>query len=86
MDRRELVKMLPVLMLGGKIPENLSATETDDPIHVPDNTAVSAVRYNGKSYALGFPISKHDPTKAAKQIAMLNHCMERTIMEITKFK
>ena len=86
MDRRELVKMLPALMLGGKVPEYLVETKTDNPIHVPDNTAISAVKYNGKSYALGFPISRHDATKAAKQIAILNNCMERTIMEIAKFR
>ena len=84
MDRRELVKLLPALMLGGTV-EHLIETKTDNPIHVPDNTAVSAV-YNGKSYALGFSISKDDAAKTKKQIAILNHCMERTIMEIARLK
>ena len=85
MDRRELIRIIPIFILGGKV-EHLVETKTDNPIHVPDNTAICAVKYNGKSYALGFPISKDDATKTAKQIAILNNCMERTIMEIAKLK
>ncbi len=36
MDRRELVKMLPALMIGGKVGQ-LSAVKTNDPLHVPDD-------------------------------------------------
>ena len=84
MDRRELVKMLPALMIGGKVGQ-LSAVKTNDPLHVPDDAAVSAVRFNGKSYALGFQIPKNDPAKVTMLISTLNRCMERTIMEVAKF-
>ena len=84
MDRRELVKMLPALMIGGSV-NFLAATKTDDPLHVPDDSAVSAVRFNGKTYALGFQIPNNDSAKVTMLISTLNRCMERTILEVAKF-
>ncbi len=84
MDRRELVKMLPALIIGGGV-NFLPATKTDDPLHIPDDSAVSAVRFNGKTYALGFPIPKDDPVELTMLISTLNRCLERTIMEVAKF-
>ena len=88
MDRRELVKILPALMLSGKI-EQLPAVKevkTDDPLHIPDDSAVSAVRFNGKTYALGFQIPKNDSAKVTMLTSALNRCMERTIMEVARFR
>ena len=85
MDRRKAITLLALGTAGGSLtPIMLPEEDDSDNINVPDNTAITVIRFKGKTYALGVKI-RGDPYKTSKEVMHLSRCFERTVNTLTKF-
>ena len=86
MDRRKAVTLLALGTVGSSLTPNMLPEEDDnnDNVKIPDNAAVTVVRFKGKTYALGTKISG-DSFKTSKELTHLIRCFERTVNTLTKF-
>ena len=85
MDRRKAITLLALSATGDSlIPIMLPEEDDSDNINVPDNTAITVIKFKGKTYALGVKI-KGDPYKISKEVMHLSRCLENTVNTLTKF-
>ena len=77
MDRRKaLVSMVAVLPVGLAAFE--ASNENSDHIDLEEGTAITAIRYNGKSYALGFKLVPDNPDANIRSFRWLANAFSRT--------
>ena len=53
--------------------------EMTEELNLKEGTVVAAIRFNGKTYALGMKLIPDDPTRTAKYIKYLMKTFETTI-------
>ena len=84
MDRRKaLVSMVAVLPVGLAAFE--ASNENSDHIDLEEGTAVAAIRYNNKTFALGFRLTPNDPHANTLQSKWLGQALSHTItLEVEK--
>ena len=84
MERRKAITALfSVPIVGVNALEILD--EDADHVNVENNTAVTAIRINGKLYALGIRLVPGDPNENTKLFTELARVFKRTGLDIAPF-
>ena len=78
MDRRKALTtiLLTTPLVGTSVFKILA--ENSDHIDLEEGTAVAAIRYNGKSYALGFKLVPDNPDANIRSFTWLAEAFSRT--------
>ena len=79
MDRRKALASIFAAPLGTLVE---LADKSSNHIDLEEDTAIAAVRHNGKTYALGFKLTPDNPRANATQSKWLGNALSLTTAEI----
>ena len=82
MDRRNAIAAALAVPLSGFLPKAWANTQNID---IDDGTAVVAIKFNGKTFALGIKMVPGDPHANTKLFHELARIFERKGLEIAPF-
>ncbi len=85
MNRREAISSALAVPFYGIRPLPEATKKPTDVLTIDEGHAMAAVRFNGKTYALGIRLIPDDPAKTAKLVHALARTFEMTVNILSKF-